>query len=231
MSTYDFLTVIDTGPDSGGSGMPFPIETDTPTDTSYYPLTMPLGVNPDAPANNPDILVPSVARWGWRARKWTLTTDATASDGTFSVSFPGGELIDVSGRTDEEEIVLVGYGTQLHSVSGFGYSFSFELFGDPTPSCWFDDPDYRPQIDLVGELTSTDGGGNAATLELSTRTANLSGAPTGSFTGTIDGVNVTIYYYITTSGAGSASISTFTLDPTTFWGWDSKYDTSTGDYL
>jgi hypothetical protein len=230
VSTYNFLTVKDTGPDSGCSGMPFPFDEDTPADTTYYPLSLPLGET-TTPGADPNVTDASIARWGWRARRWTLTTNAAASDGTTPVSFPGGELTDFSFRTDETEIVLVGYGAQLHSVSAGAASFGFELFGDPAPPCWLDGADYKPQIDLTGTLSISDGGGNVGLVEFSTRTVNLSNPPTSSFTGTIDGVSVTIYVYAASSGAGSASMSTFALDPTTFWGWDGKFDTATGGYI
>jgi hypothetical protein len=214
--------------------MPFPIEVDTPTDTTYYPIAMPKGRNALYPGGVP-VTDTSIARLGWRARFWTLTTDAIASDGSGSIFFPGGELNDLSGRTTESEIVLIGYGSQFHFVTdptpGLSYLFNFEMFGDPNPKCWLDGSDYKPQIDTIGNLQIDDGGGNGGTVEFSTRAGSLSGAPDGSFSGTLAGEAVTIYYILGSSGAGSSSISTFSLEPTTFWSWDGKYDTSTGDFI
>lgn len=233
MSTYNFLTVVDTGPDSGCSGMPFPIDPTTPADTSYYPIALPLGVT-TTPGADPDVLVPSVARWGWRIRRYTPNIGVTVSAGGIPASFPSVEMTESPSRTDETEIVLISYGQQLHTVSGAAagtsYSLSFGVFND-VPKAWEDGDDYRPHLLFTGQVASSDGLGNSATLFFASREESLpSTVATGSITGQIDGANLTVYFETILEGDGTASLDSFSLAGSLFWSWDGKFDTATGDY-
>jgi hypothetical protein len=228
MSAYNFLTVQSGSAKSGCKGFPFPIDKNTPPNTDFYPLTLPKGYRSVTP-----VTTASAARWVWRARRWTVTSNATVSNGTDSFGFPTGQLPDFFNNTDETEIVLATYGSQAHTETTAVYQIEFTLFLEVpgTPKLWLDGANHKPYLEIFGGLSTTDGAGNEGFLQIATREARLSGGiADGSFTGTVDGVNVTIYYLTSSGGTGSASVSTFAINPTTFWSWDGKFNTSTGNY-
>jgi hypothetical protein len=229
VSTYDFVAVNEAGLESGCSGFPFPIDIDTPANTDRYPIILPKGRRDVTPVTDP-----SLARIVGRTRRVTIASNAVVSNGTESFNFPAGELPDFLNRLDETEIVLGNYGAQVHAESATVGNLIYQIevqFCAFAPKVWLDGTDHRPFVDIYGSMTTSDGAGNDAFLEVASRESRLSGGiADGSFTGSIDGVNLTFYYLILTGGTGSASISTFAVNFTTFWGWDGKYNTATGGY-
>jgi hypothetical protein len=199
----------------GCSGFPFKIATSAPS-PEYYPIAL--------ARHDPDPTAPSCSKWSLRTRIWKPTTDGTAG----SVSIPSVNMTDFTGRTRELEIRQgAGAGTVFQTLSGTGYDLNFEMFGDPLPKLWKDGTDYKPQINIAGSIN--DGMGN--TLEFNSVESELSGPSTGSITGKIDTKDIPIYMIAT----GTASMTSFELNPSEFWPYDYQgdpiYDTATGAIL
>lgn len=217
---------------SGASGFYFQVKTTTPSDTSFYGLEV-----PNLEVQNST--TPSIAKWAWRVRYWTLETDAAASAGGDSDNYSIGELPTVLPINSELEMLTVNNGLRTYTQASGDPTFTFNLFTTPPgeQGVWYDGTNYRPAFYVQGVITLDDFGGNSVAFKFSTYPDFFfPSSPLGSITAQIDGIDVTLYYFAATTGDGAFTLTSLTLTPTTFWAFAATdaspiYDTATGLWL
>jgi hypothetical protein len=223
---------------SGANGFPFPI-----------------GAGPGTVGtNNPvKITFQDAIKWWWRVQNWNFDSSCVLVSGGGGVpdrSFVSGPMGPLGDNATRELGLIpnIGYGEGGHQWSAdttpFGGSGSASL--SFLPNWLYDDP-----TNNVGNIWPgvglNDGGGtpseitndNGSAVYLDTNPENLPEAATGSFTATIDGYDVTVYYYadIAPDSGDSFTPGSMTISPISYWPFAALadgspiYDTTTGAQL
>jgi hypothetical protein len=182
-----------------------------------------------------------------RTRLMSFECDAVASAGGRTVSFPAGTPatgyrgpalnFSFSAFVDERDYAKVGV-TQIFNQSGSfpadatQYSIAIYIFADfdnpirETPVIYLDEDSglYYVPISVSGFLNvTTDIDGNRANIQLSSDSDSLGEDISGSFTALVIGKPITVFYSISTTGDGSASVAGLTAgtspDGEGFWAY------------
>lgn len=210
----------------------------TATGWSGFPFPTPAGSDADHPV---DLSVPDdCARWWWRIKNWKVTSTWTATFGSTVASFPNGTMdnsTNAGRELDLEQPSLLAnhYFVKSNANSGVALSL-FTILGAPAP-CFKNGGVRSPAMALTSPSGPTltrlfDGG---FFVQFDFNPANLL-AVTGSFTGVVDGQNVTIYYDATTSAPTSFSVGSMVFEADGYWPYAAAdlspiWDTVTGVQL
>jgi len=232
-----FLTTNDTATpanSSGANGFPIPFVTGTPGAGTPWPLKVPFD---------------EAIKLYWRVKNWQLSTDLVvtldaegAFGGPYTYSAVSGTCTIGGVNPPARELDLTGYEGYVQVNFGTGGTGNFLLLGysgTQVPT-WIQDNPSSNVSDLWPnfEITGTFGGINGsftASVQFDTRSDILS-TVSGSFTATIDGNDVTVYYDASQNGGGISVVTVDHMDftPQEFWPYAALdaggaiYDTSTG---
>lgn len=168
----------------------------------------------------------------WRVRRWTVTSGSLSFFlGGFSTTILAPGVI--GGPAAAREIDLIQQGIAYRLVDDEPRFTLFIFDGALRPNIKLDGTDLRPAIEAGGIINESNG--SDSVLIHYTQDASAI-TPTGSFTITLDGIVVTIYYEATLAGDGAFTFDNLVVDPVEFWPYAATdgspiFNTTTGAQL